>query len=202
MIASVPFARHALALRANRFGVSRIPHALYVALRQGGGFTRAAQGPTRLVKILLARPDLLSGPETFSGRRFAASPRASVQSGTRRSVSGEGRAQAWREGNDQNSALKMRLGESVFALCSRVLRTVGTTALGNDATLPRRAWRAYTSYDEACGFRRFLEISRVERAAEPKGFGREIRVAGEKAHWLGFDGQYVIFCRPGEAETF
>lgn len=86
MIASVPFARHALALRANRFGVSRIPHALYVALRQGGGFTRAAQGPTRLVKILLARPDLLSGPETFSGRRFAASPRASVQVCARRAV--------------------------------------------------------------------------------------------------------------------
>lgn len=60
-----------------------------------------------------------------------------------------------------------------------------------------KAWNAYCSYRQI-SFRDFLQISTVRRADDPTGFGREIIVGGTPAHWVGFDGQYVRFCRPDE----
>ena len=58
------------------------------------------------------------------------------------------------------------------------------------------AWRSYTACSDI-SFRRFLKISSVRRAIEPEGFGRPILVGDVIAYWVGWNGQYVRFVRPG-----
>ena len=60
-----------------------------------------------------------------------------------------------------------------------------------------RCWRDYQILGE-CSFRDFLKLSTISRAADLTGFGRSILVGGQPAHWVGFDGQYVLFVRPGD----
>jgi hypothetical protein len=60
-----------------------------------------------------------------------------------------------------------------------------------------KAWHAYCSY-RWVSFREFLSISTLRRATDADGFGRQITVGGAPAHWVGHNGQYVRFVRPGE----
>lgn len=62
------------------------------------------------------------------------------------------------------------------------------------------AWQSYRSYRDI-SFREFLSISTICRAADPKGFGRPIVVGGAPAYWVGWNGQYVRFVRPGATTT-
>lgn len=64
-----------------------------------------------------------------------------------------------------------------------------------------QAWHAYCSY-RAISFREFLSISTIRRGVDAPGIGRPITVGGLPAHWCGFNGQYVRFCRPDEDQTF
>lgn len=60
------------------------------------------------------------------------------------------------------------------------------------------AWQSYRSYRDI-SFREFLRISTIRRVDDPQGFGRPITVGGSPAHWVGWNGQYVRFVRPGSA---
>jgi hypothetical protein len=65
----------------------------------------------------------------------------------------------------------------------------------NPAQARAAAWRAYSSFQHV-PFREFLRISSIRRADDPQGFGRPITVGGAPAYWVGYNGQYVRFCRP------
>lgn len=64
-----------------------------------------------------------------------------------------------------------------------------------------KAWHSYCSY-HAIPFGEFLKISTIKRGTDQPGVGRPIIVGGLPAHWCGFNGQYVVFCRPDEEQTF
>jgi len=57
------------------------------------------------------------------------------------------------------------------------------------------AYRAYTSYDDTCTFKRFLEISSIRRGADPAGVGERVTIGGQPATRVipsgGSDGHYV-----------
>ncbi|MFB9952090.1 hypothetical protein ACFFP0_24845 [Rhizobium puerariae] len=63
-----------------------------------------------------------------------------------------------------------------------------------------QAWHSYCSYRQV-SFKEFLKISAVKRGADPEGYGRQITVSGEPAHFVSRDSQYVRFVRPGETRA-
>lgn len=71
----------------------------------------------------------------------------------------------------------------------------------NDVIAPTRGkaladtWRS--DVFNGCTFGEFLRFTTCRRAPDPEWWGAEIEVLDERAFFLGEDGQYVRFCRPG-----
>lgn len=91
-----------------------------------------------------------------------------------------------------------------FLLKRYLVSVTGFPAHPYDAHSPAaarvKAWHAYCSYRH-CSFKEFLTISSVRRGEDPEGYGRDILVGGQPAHFVGQDSQYVRFVRPGEKQT-
>lgn len=88
-----------------------------------------------------------------------------------------------------------------FLLKTYAVTVLGFPAHNYEAATPGQArshaWQSYRSYNDV-PFREFLRISSIKRAVDADGFGRQIMVSGRDAYWVGSNGQYVRFCRPGE----
>lgn len=64
------------------------------------------------------------------------------------------------------------------------------------------AWRSYTSCYNSATFKDFLKIARARQGESPARFGDAIKVGGMPAFYVGENGQYVRFVRPGETEIY